>query len=162
MRAEKDDKYTMNNHRPPPPQAPTSQKTIYLIRHGVAKHNIPNPETGERPDIANDATLTDPPLVRQGVLQAQVLGENLRRMGVNETIDLVICSPLTRCMQTAGFVFPDHLADVSNMPNNIISTYTEVEDPERRHHIVLNGSCRVFCHEDVREAFGMHYPDKRR
>jgi hypothetical protein len=65
-------------------------------------------------------------------------------------------------MQTAGFVFPDHLADVSNMPNNIISTYTEVEDPERRHHIVLNGSCRVFCHEDVREAFGMHYPDKRR
>jgi hypothetical protein len=37
-----------------------------------------------------------------------------------------------------------------------------VEDPERRHHIVLNGSCRVFCHEDVREAFGMHYPDKRR
>ncbi|KAL3801642.1 hypothetical protein HJC23_013147 [Cyclotella cryptica] len=165
-------------------------KTVYLIRHGVAKHNICNPETGERPDIANDVTLTDPPLVRQGVWQAQVLGENLRRRGIAAekgfdqtmdvescdgaaTVELVVCSPLTRCLQTASYVFPGHFtrhrnhdtSACSNHSNNhksesISNEYTIIRS-RKTPLTILNGDCRVFCHEDVREAFGMHYPDKR-
>ena len=152
----------------PPPQAPPPYKTIYLIRHGVAKHNIPNPVTGQRPDIANDVTLTDPQLVRQGILQAQVLGERLKRSGTSATIELVVCSPLTRCIQTAGYVFPDHFRlatkDLSNgsQEHHGGKKSTAIMESEKNHHFILNNNCNVFCHEDTREAFGMHYPDKRR
>lgn len=180
-------------HSTPPANALNVQqpKTIYLIRHGVAKHNICNPDTGERPDIAHDVTLTDPPLVRQGVLQAQVLGENLRRRGIAvdkvpvqlmdveschrvAAVELVVCSPLTRCLQTASYVFPEHFKQHHTNATSELSNYSDNHNAESRseeHTVVtstkttltiLNGNCKVFCHEDVREAFGMHYPDKRR
>ncbi|KAL3773797.1 hypothetical protein ACHAWO_006596 [Cyclotella atomus] len=142
---------------PPPPQSTPPPKTIYLIRHGVAKHNLPDPITGERPDIANDASLTDPPLVRQGILQAQVLGQNLKRCGIANAVELVICSPLTRCIQTARFAFPDHFIEKSQNAMD-----DALDEPQDKPGVVLGRNCRVFCHEGVREAFGMHYPDKRR
>lgn len=151
----------------PPPQAAPPCKTIYLIRHGVAKHNVPNPVTGQRPDIANDVTLTDPHLIRQGILQAQVLGERLKRSGTSDTIELVVCSPLSRCIQTAGYVFRDHFRqsakDVSNgSQHHGGSMNTTMMEYEKKHHFIQNNNCKVFCHEGTREAFGMHYPDKRR
>lgn len=143
-------------------------KKVYLIRHGVAKHNVPDPHTGEHPDIANDITLTDPPLIPQGILQARVLGENLKRGGVRDTIDLVVCSPLSRCLQTAGYIFPNHFRrmpqdSVVANPSRDDLIDVQMGDSEGHHsHAVLNNNCKVLCHEDVREAFGMHYPDKRR
>lgn len=148
------------NNRPSQPQDAPPHKTIYLIRHGVAKHNILTPD-GERPDIANDVTLTDPSLVRQGIVQAQVLGEHLKRIGISQAVDLVVCSPLSRCMQTAGYVFPDHFREKAR--DTVLDDSGMMDDSEeQQHHVILNRNCKVFCHEDVREAFGMHYPDKRR
>lgn len=122
------------------------QKKVYFIRHGVARHNVPDPNTGQMPNLF-DERYTDPQLIQQGEMQARELGAKLRQMGLvsdgitgnsdtmdidcNEmrSIDLVVCSPLTRCIQTALHIFPN-----------------------------FNSIC---CHGDVREAFGMHYPDRR-
>ena len=172
--------------------SPTITKTIYLIRHGVAQHNIHDPQTGARPDY-HDPKLTDPPLIRQGELQARVLSENLRRGGVvtaaaadrgggtvknddamdvddgdkddsiescnsKQAIELVVCSPLTRCLQTASLIFPSYFQSSANTADSRQPSPTKVGDCM----YILSRDCRVFCHEDVREAFGMHYPDRRR
>lgn len=144
-------------------------KTIYLIRHGVAEHNVPDPQTGERPNLF-DPNNIDPPLIRQGEVQASDLGEQLRKRGLvatnadnemdvegannahNKTIELVVSSPLTRCLQTASHIFPSYY-----FKSDEISLKTSSSSP-----FLLNKSCTTCCHGDVREAYGMHYPDKRR
>ncbi|KAL7542528.1 hypothetical protein ACHAXR_011894 [Thalassiosira sp. AJA248-18] len=189
-----------------PHQAPitTVAKTIHLIRHGVARHNVPDALTGERPNL-HDPKFTDPSLIRQGELQARVLGEHLRRRGVAATdvaavsndgeggalggegrgvtnkdcmdvddgdqnshtklaggsnsqqqipIELIVCSPLTRCLQTASLIFPSYFASSAEEHHGL---------DKNVHHrgVLLKRNCRVCCHGDVREAYGMHYPDKR-
>lgn len=121
-------------------------KTVYFIRHGVARHNVPDPNTGQMPNLF-DARYTDTPLIQHGEMQACELGAKLRQMGLvsdsmtrssnamdtccntKQPIDLVVCSPLTRCVQTASLIFPNFRS--------------------------------IYCHGDTREAFGMHYPDRR-
>lgn len=122
-------------------------KTVYFIRHGVARHNVPDPNTGQMPNLF-DERYTDPPLIQHGEMQAGELGAKLRQMGLvlnsmarssnvmdtsccntKQPIDLVVCSPLTRCIQTASLIFPNFRS--------------------------------IYCHGDIREAFGMHYPDRR-
>lgn len=125
-------------------------KTVYFIRHGVAMHNVRDPNTGQRPNL-HDERYTDPSLVRQGELQACELGKKLKQMGLildgrsssssddmdtgcnnntKQPIELIVCSPLTRCLETAARIFPNNISPVC-------------------------------CHGDVREAYGMHYPDRR-
>jgi broad specificity phosphatase PhoE len=126
-------------------------KTVYFIRHGVAVHNVRDPNTGQTPN-PHDERYTDPPLIRRGMIQASALGGKLRLRQIISTdgdtsmrdftemesdnncntkqqIDLVVCSPLTRCLQTASFVFPNFRP--------------------------------MYCHGDIREAYGMHYTDRR-
>lgn len=115
---------------------------VTFIRHGVARHNLPDPTTGLPPNC-EDPRLLDPPLVYQGKQQALAAGEEFkkwwRRKCPGEPLELIVSSPLTRCLQTAtlGFLVGD--------------SYTE-DLPEPKFH----------CTEMVREAYGMHYPDKRR
>mmetsp|Transcript_1095 Transcript_1095/g.1875 ORF Transcript_1095/g.1875 Transcript_1095/m.1875 type:complete len:307 (+) Transcript_1095:80-1000(+) len=171
----------------PPPTTPIA-KTIYIIRHGLARHNVPDYQTGERPNLL-DPKYTDPSLIRQGELQARVLGEHLRRRGLlvasaggidsnisgsNESsnhlrpplrpIELVVCSPLTRCLQTASHIFPSYFNEsvegvTSSSEQQSIFSRKKGHCGNKIH--VLNGDNRVCCHGDVREAYGMHYPDKR-
>ena len=66
---------------------------LYIIRHGKTKMNKANVLQGR----------SDPPLNEEGVLQAEAAAERLR--GV--TFDHVFSSPLTRAVQTAGYIVPD-------------------------------------------------------
>jgi broad specificity phosphatase PhoE len=131
-------------------------KTVYFIRHGVAMHNVPDPNTGQIPNL-HDERYTDPSLIRQGEMQACELGVKLKQMGLildgdveprgrlsssrrssdamdtvfntKQPIDLVVCSPLKRCLQTASHIFPNFSP--------------------------------ICCHGNAREAYGMHFPDRR-
>ena len=105
---------------------------VIFVRHGVAKHNLY--VDGRPPNLA-DPMLFDPPLVFDGKKQALDVGQRLR----GERIELVVTSPLTRCIQTASLAFlrGDCYADGRQEPS-------------------------FFCSELIREAYGMHYPDRRR
>lgn len=74
-------------------------KTIYYIRHAEGTHNV---QQNYR-DIANlDARLTD-----KGKLQCEELANRIRSSEdeilrqLKDSVNLIITSPLTRCMQTA-------------------------------------------------------------
>ena len=111
-------------------------QTVLFLRHGVAKHNVKDELTGEKPNICSPA-FWDPPLLDRGMREALTVRERL--LHVLRRVDLVITSPLTRCIQTANLVFfPGGNYDVPSSPPPML------------------------CLEQVREAFGIHYPDKRR
>lgn len=121
-------------------------QTIYIIRHGVAVHNIPDARTKAYPDLF-DPRYTDPPLVPWGSQQASEaagkIQHDLSTINANG-VDLVISSPLRRCLQTASLAFP---------PENS-SNRAEPSDPSLRRP-------RIAVNELAREAYGMHYPDQR-
>ena len=101
-------------------------------------------------------------------------------------IDLVICSPLARCMETAALIFPSYFANNnndnaaaaaaaersdesvdqqrrcrnSNYRNNDIMIPKTATTKEAGHHHTNNFNYKVICHGDVREAYGIHYSDK--
>lgn len=120
-------------------------KTVYFIRHGLAIHNVRDPSTGQVPP--NHERFTDAPLIARGEIQARALREKLKRMSIiidddsndamgtgsncntKQPIDLVVCSPLMRCLQTASHIFPNFSP--------------------------------VYCHGDLREAYGIRYSDRR-
>jgi len=114
-------------------------QTVVFMRHAVARHNIRDPQTGRPPDLHNPALL-DPPLVSQGKTSALEAGERIRTWWhmtqPGEPIEMVITSPLTRCIQTSVLAF---------LPGE-----------HYNHHVPF------VCREEVREAFGAHYPDQRR
>mmetsp|Transcript_18115 Transcript_18115/g.41567 ORF Transcript_18115/g.41567 Transcript_18115/m.41567 type:complete len:235 (-) Transcript_18115:210-914(-) len=118
------------------------QKVVF-VRHGVARHNLPDSVTGERPNL-EDPGLFDPPLVYEGKQQALYAGHRLqewwRATRHGETVELVVTSPLTRCIQTSTLLF---------FPGDRY-TLEQLNEPS------------FFCTDLCREAFGMHYPDKRR
>jgi broad specificity phosphatase PhoE len=121
---------------------PRIQKVV-LIRHGVAQHNVL--VNGQRPNL-HDPQLLDPPLTYDGKQQALEIGERLSMWYrtttlplENETPQLILVSPLTRCLQTATLAF---------LPGHQYWT-----GKEKRQWVAT---------ELCREAYGMHYPDRRR
>ncbi len=168
-------------HRDPSP--PLTTRTITLIRHGVALHNNCDEKTGAKPNL-HDPKYTDSPLTRRSELQAIQLGERLRQLGLvqsysedtanggvtsevvsdgcrlssdaedSSTIELVICSPLTRCLQTASHIFPSYFRSNHLSP--------DTSESKIGAYYLLDRKCTVCCHEDVREAHGKNYSDKRR
>ena len=130
--------------------APTSRRekiqTLYIIRHGVALHNIPDARTKAYPDLF-DPRYTDPPLVPYGTQQASEaagkIRKDLSRMN-RDRVDLVVSSPLQRCLQTASLAFPP-----SNSANGVEPSTPGLRQP------------RIVVNEMAREACGMHYPDRR-
>ena len=81
----------------------------------------------------------------------------------NVEIDLVVCSPLTRCMQTAKCLMPTFFEADSNRKIDGESSSTDVSmyTSDGTQSVLLEKECKLFCHHDLREAFGMHYSDKR-
>ena len=117
-----------------------SQSVVFL-RHGVARHNF-------RGADLTSPTLFDPSLTYEGKLGAVQAGEKIKAWWRKTSItaatttraplELIVCSPLTRTLQTATLAFG----------------FGEDYNAAR--------SVPLVCVENVREAFGMHYPDKRR
>ena len=107
-------------------------QTLVFIRHGVARHNF------EGADL-RDPALFDPPLVPEGRGHVAMAGHSIRRFFqvLGREIGVVLTSPLTRCLQTSSLAF---------LPGDDYST-------ERT---------KIVCCEELREAYGVHYPDKRR
>ena len=118
------------------------KQTVVFVRHGVAKHNLVDPRTHKAPDL-KDPDLFDPPLVRDGKHQAVDVGERLYawwdQMRPGEPLELVMTSPLTRCLQTATLAFLRGDRYSKGLPEPTI-----------------------VCIDNLREAYGMHYPDRRR
>jgi hypothetical protein len=120
-------------------------QTVVFLRHGVARHNIIDPATGHTP-----SNLLDPPLVIVGKTAAVQAGFEIRTWWRLQTeqpqhaniIELIVSSPLTRCLQTATLAFLLPGDDYSEQPKHLIPL--------------------VLCKEDVREAFGMVPVDRRR
>jgi hypothetical protein len=117
------------------------RQSIVFIRHGIARHNLLD-DKGNPPNL-NDPELFDPPLVLEGKKQILDAGERLRiwwhTTQVGEHVELVITSPLTRCLQTTALAF---------LPGDQYAR----ETPEPT----------IACMDLVREAYGMSYPDRRR
>jgi broad specificity phosphatase PhoE len=117
------------------------RQKIVFVRHGVAKHNLLD-DKGNPPNL-NDPELFDPPLVLEGKKQVVDAGERLRiwwhTTQGGEHVELVISSPLTRCLQTAALAFLPGDSYVREMPEPTFA-----------------------CMDLVREAHGMSYPDRRR
>jgi broad specificity phosphatase PhoE len=106
---------------------------VVFLRHAAAAHNF------HGADICS-SHFFDPSLVFQGKIAALEAGERIfnwwRESHPEKSINLVITSPLTRCIQTAVLAF---------LSGGKYDDNTEVR-----------------CEESVREACGVHYPDKRR
>ena len=127
--------------RPDIAQKERIQKVAF-VRHGIARHNLVDKTTG-RPPNPEDPALFDPSLVFEGKKQALQAGELLRTWWqttqLGERIELVLTSPLTRCIQTAMLGFLPGDCYVDDKPEPLF-----------------------LCDESIREAYGMHYADRRR
>ena len=72
------------------------RKAISFIRHAESTHNIPPYDVRQR----------DPYLSERGRAQAEALGQQFPNI---ESVDLVVCSPMKRAIQTAVVAFGDHI-----------------------------------------------------
>lgn len=90
-------------------------KTIHLLRHAQGVHNVEgdNDHSAYMKPEFFDARIT--PL---GWNQVDRLREHVKKCGLPEKIELVICSPLLRTMQTAVGVFggENHTNGISAPP----------------------------------------------
>ena len=75
-------------------------KVLLLVRHGESLHNIS--EVSSHGDGGQHAGLYDAPLSPLGELQVAALADNSEL----RTAELVLVSPLTRCLQTLHGAFP--------------------------------------------------------
>jgi broad specificity phosphatase PhoE len=89
-------------------------KTIHFVRHGFATHNLAMEESHARGEGPQDgyramrkAEFEDARLTPSGERQACALADLLSKGTVESTdgIQLVVTSPLTRCLRTAELGF---------------------------------------------------------
>ena len=80
-------------------------KSIYLIRHGQSEANVAL-------DLDNPNFYYDAELTSLGKKQAQ----NAQKKLENIDFDLMLCSPLTRALQTFSLIFPNLVQDALILP----------------------------------------------
>ena len=120
-------------------------RTVYFVRHGVAQHNVSSH------DNRQDARYIDSKLILKGQIQASRVGKLLSRELAStssllpETLKRIYVSPLTRCLQTASFLYQS-LCEENNENAQLRLTIHPIP---------------VLCKEELREAYGVHFSDKR-
>ena len=115
-------------------------KVLYLIRHGVAEHNVQYNKIGKKAFYGEKNT--DTKLTEEGHQQSIVLGQTWEN--IND-IELVLCSSLTRALETAENIFiqsnvkmialdllkefPEGLQTVNKRSNkeDLIQTYKKID-----------------------------------
>ena len=84
-------------------EAVVPSKTLYLVRHGTSLANEfmqqPGNEWGD-PTFCDDPTLRDAPLSPKGRRECEQLAHELSDAPWLDDIELVVVSPLTRCLET--------------------------------------------------------------
>lgn len=83
-------------------------KTIYLVRHAQAEHNV-----------AEDWSIADAPLTPLGRQQARDLNE-ATASGLQKEVQLVVTSPLRRTMATTLDGFPEAIERLGGRSNIIL------------------------------------------
>ena len=80
---------------------------IYAIRHAQSTYNEYSSKRIYTPWLwtKGDPMIQDAPLSSKGLQQARKLHSTSREL--REKVQLIICSPLTRAIQTMNLVFPD-------------------------------------------------------
>jgi phosphohistidine phosphatase SixA len=151
---------------------------VVFMRHGVAVHNVL-----DHRDKVLDPKLIDPPLLIEGKIRSLQKGYIIQQWFLkrNETIDLIVTSPLTRCLQTTTLAFLR--GDEYNYPENDTTTnelhrhqqrqnqqqqqqqqQQHVQQKLQSNNIIVSSvdPIPIICKEDLRESFGIRYPDRRR
>ncbi|KAL0697534.1 hypothetical protein Bca4012_053656 [Brassica carinata] len=83
-------------------------KTLYLVRHAQGIHNVALEEKGGIDDIGDphlSPRLLDAPLSPKGVHQVSEQRKQILELGLLNSVELVITSPLRRAMETAVGIF---------------------------------------------------------
>ena len=136
----------MQSPPPPPPSPLHRRRTLYLIRHGEALHNVKEREAQQavlqeinqqgqqlllsteeiqrrleeaRQAVLQDKTLFDAPLTQKGRQQAKQAGQTLARIvqqGIAPPPTEAMVSPLTRCLQTAKIVLSQEIIYMDKGP----------------------------------------------
>jgi len=89
-----------------------SYKTIYFVRHAESTHNLKIREcrTWLSLKCLTDPKQKDAPLSEAGTKQVDELKRRVINEGIYKEVDIIITTPLTRCIQTArafeGFDIP--------------------------------------------------------
>ena len=134
-----------SNNIPVDSSSVTAKKVVHFQRHGQGTHNALykqfTDEMGEPPDLAE----TDPkknPLLLEHIVDAPLTQKGKDQCAAQryvasklDGVELIICSPLVRTLQTAHITFENHL-DCKNV--------------------------KWIAHEGVREEFGTLLCNKRR
>ena len=77
-------------------------KKLHCIRHGEGWHNVNFNLYGK--NAYYDINKQDPSLTDLGIKQAEELG---KKWVEKENIELIVTSPLTRCIETMNHIFKD-------------------------------------------------------
>lgn len=133
-------------------------KVVYLVRHGQATHNKARLESPNDSVYESEAYF-DAPLTELGWRQAQQVREHICNTGSIQP-QLVVTSPLSRCIQTAVGIFgsgnslgPGESNSNALMQNSVAS-----------HGLGISslGCPRFVAVEWCRERMGQHPCDRRR
>jgi hypothetical protein len=145
------------------------KRIIVLIRHGIALHNVIDPRTGQ-PCNYCDPYFFDSPLILDDTTMDDMIqmGKNVKEWFKKQhhpNVELIITSPLTRCIQTALIAFGGnhHHHHSNNKSNDIFPQQQQIHQQQNRSQTLDNNhEIPIICKEVVREAYGKHYPDKRK
>ncbi|PHT50886.1 Phosphoglycerate mutase-like protein 2 [Capsicum baccatum] len=131
-------------------------KTVHLVRHAQGVHNV----EGEKDHSAyRSPHLFDAHLTPLGWQQVDNLRKHVHASGIFKKVELVITSPLLRCMQTAVGVFGgEGYTDGIDVPPLMVT-----DAGESNHPAISSLNCPPFIAvEGCREHLGVHWCDKRR
>ncbi|GAX27642.1 hypothetical protein FisN_13Hh267 [Fistulifera solaris] len=97
-------------------------RTVYLIRHGQSKGQVASEDDRRFDESLTDCGLTD-------------LGKEQAANILLSEIDLIVCSPLTRALQTALIAFPEHSQIVCNYDLREVGSMIPENLPRKIHEV---------------------------